>query len=492
MIGARELVAAAALGMVAAPAPVEATPRAPKAFEFRSTLFESQSEAWDDTANLRCLLTSRRAGKSTLIALWLLEGADAQPNGVCVYIAPTQKHARRILWRILVQTARAAWGDRARVYESTMTVITPKGGTVRLGGCDDKAAVAPHVGEPFVRAAVDECGKFPSELLQELVEEALEPATVDYQGQIILAGTPGLLRSGYWHDLTGPARSMTYPVHSWTLFDNPHIPHARSFVDDLMQRRGWTAETPSYQREYLGQWCEDKGAQVFPLGTHNVIDKLPERSRLGGVLPESMWRYAIGVDIGWTDSTAIAVVASHPLDQREFIVGVSKHDNMLVTQLRDHLRMLKRQYRSAPIVLDAGGMGRYHAGELTKQWQMTIEPAEKLEKASHVRDVRDRLLVGRLVLLEGPCCDPLREEWAVLGWDEKREKPDGVDHASDAVLYAVRRLWHYSALDKAGAPAQDPEAVLEREAERMKREHMSRMRNGARVGIDQQLRRLRT
>ncbi|HKY50137.1 MAG TPA: hypothetical protein VJP45_02660 [Candidatus Limnocylindria bacterium] len=479
MIAARELVTASVLAMQAPPPVIDAPPKPepqPQRLDFRASLFDKQQHAWDCTANLRCLLTSRRAGKSTKLALWLLEGAEQQPNGVCVYIAPTQKHARRILWRILVQTARAAWGDRARVYESTMTVITPAGGTVRLGGCDDKAAIAPHVGEPFVRAAVDECGKFPSELLKELVEEALEPATVDYQGQIVLAGTPGLLRTGYWHDLTGPARSMTYDVFHWTLFDNPHIPHARAFVDDLMRRRGWTKETPSYQREYLGQWCEDKGAQVFPLGPQNVIDKLPERSRQGGLLPATLWRYAIGVDIGWTDATAIAVVASHPLDSREFIVGVEKHPAFLVTQLRDRLRMLLAQYGSStPIVVDSGGMGRYHVGELSLQWQMALEAAQKLEKASHVRDVRDRLLAGRLILLDGPCCDPLREEWAVLGWDEKREKPDGVDHASDAVLYAVRRLWHHNADDKHDQSG-SPEAESEREAEAMKARVMNRNR----------------
>jgi hypothetical protein len=68
----------------------------------------------------------------------------------------------------------------------------------------------------------------------------------------------------------------------------------------------------------------------------------------------------------------------------------------------------------------------------------------------------------------------------VLGWDEKRELPDGVDHASDAVLYSLRRLAHYN---RESHEAQDdsPQAVAKRqEAEWVAK----RLALGRRMGND--------
>lgn len=436
--------------------------------DVRSLLSEAQRAAWDDESPVRSLLCGRRAGKTWLLAAWLLEGARSHPDSLSVYLALTQRSARHIVWPALRDVALAMRIDPGCLHEHTLTVQLPNGARLVCAGTDDVRTIETWRGTKLLRAAVDECGSQPNAWLGYLVRDVLRPALLDLRGELVLAGTPGIVCDplSYWYQLTGPASTSQVPCFRWTALDNPHLPHAATEIEAIKRENGWTDESPSYLREWMARWADDVGALVFPLELRNTMPALPAKSRAGGVLPAESWRYVIGVDVGVVDSTAIAVVASHPLDDREFVVRVDKYERMLVTQLRDRLRELQAEYKRAPIVLDSGGMGKYHAEELTRQWGLAVQAAEKTEKRSHVRDIRDRLIAGRVVLLE-TSCDALREEWAVLGWDERRELPDGVDHASDAVLYALRRLHHYG--DKQAVPQDDsPQAVAKRQAALLK------------------------
>jgi hypothetical protein len=421
--------------------------------DVRGMLHEKQASFFDCDARVRNVLGGRQGGKTFGVVAWQFAGALEKPDSFNVYLALTSKSARNIVWPEVRAVALAIGLDPSCLHEHTMTVKFPNGATWQAAGTDDVRTIESWRGVKMYRVALDEMGSQPAAFVGYFVREIIWPTLIKHRGQLAQVGTPGKVPrpDDYWYQQTGPARDSTTPLYRWTAWDNPHlggVEYVDAFVDEYLDANALTRESPAFIREWMAEWCEDAGSLVFPLGPSNVIDALPLKSPLGGVLPESGWRYAIGVDVGWVDATAIVVSASHPLDRREFIVSAENYGSqMLVTDLRDRLRLLQKQYAGAPIVLDSGGMGKYHAGELTKQWQMSIEAAEKVEKASHVRDVRDRILAGRLLLLDGPCCDPLRSEWAVLGWDAKREKPDGVDHVSDAALYAIRRLRHHVATD---------------------------------------------
>lgn len=444
----------------AAEARVEVQP----AIDFRSQLHPRQLEVSDVASTERYLVCGRRGGKTWWAASWLLEGAFEKPRSISVYLALTRESARRIVWPVIVDIFVAMGLPMEYLHDHTMTVgPLPNGALIIVTGTDDKRTIETWRGPKLWRAVVDECGSQPDEYLGYLIDDILGPALRDLKGQLAACGTPRPTRAGTWHVRTGPATDYGSPVFRWDIRDNPAFDDADAVLEDEARKRGgW--DSPSFRREWLGEWVDDIGALVFPvLVGRNTVAELPKRSQHGGILPEQLWRYAIGVDVGVVDSTAISVTASHPQDTREYIVGVEKHEGMLVTQLRDRLRSLVLQYR-APVVMDTGGMGKYHATELTKQWGMNIEAAEKTQKRSHVRDVRDRLMAGRVALLDGPCCDPLREEWAVLGWDKERELPEGIDHASDATLYSLRRLAHYQARSEAPVD-ESPDAVARREEE---------------------------
>lgn len=445
---------------------VDADERTPAA-DMLAELDQEMAEVWLKRHRIEYWRTGRRRGKSHYLIRRALEAAQSEPTSINPYILPTAKSARLVIWPLVKRLTAKHYPD-AKLDETLMTVTMPAGGVLVVGGCECTAHVGRWFGMPFRRATIDECGNFPDAVLRLLIDEAIEPSLLDFGGDLVLSGNPGLVLQGYWFECTGPRRIDQTPLYTGDARNNPHLKQdPTAYFESVKQRHGWTDASPTFQRQYLGEWVEDEGALVFPLvhGRNTGLgEALPGKSANGGALPPATWRFVIGVDVGVVDATAIAVVGAHPLDNREYVVSTEKHERWITGQLAERLRELRKTYPNAPIVLDTGGMGKLHAEELSRRFAINVQAAEKREKESAIRTTRDLLIAGRVIVLDGPDNDALREEWSVLGWDDDKRLPneDMPDHASDAVSYALRRLRHYS--DQANEPVDNsPEAVAKRQ-----------------------------
>lgn len=462
--------------------------------DLREQCFEQQQAFWDSDAPTKAMLCGRRAGKSTAAIPWVIEGAIAQKGTVNPFISVTRKHAKLNFWSMAKAQALAS-GVRHKVNEAELSIEFEGGGVFFLGGADKLSELEKYRGLKIGRAFVDECGVMPSGSLSYLLAEILEPATMDVQGQIGLGGTPGPTKQGEWFEITRVDSTRGIPTFRWTCVDNPHIAHATVWLTDLRKRRGWTEKTPKYRREYLGEWCEDPGEQVFPLGEHNYVDALPTRTDGGKQLDASRWMWTMGSDIGASPGkTTLGVVATHPDLVCAYIVHTEAHVEWLISAWVSRFRELRTGTKTAPprfpgavLVPDCGGMGKAHAVELQKHFGEAFTPAEKDRKASMVDITRDAVVGGRVKLLRGPATQALRDEWAVLGWEEdprtgkRKVDADGTpypnknaeQHVSDAILYALRHAWTYRMEDAKGPP---PPGSPEEEAARRLRFVQARMR----------------
>jgi hypothetical protein len=432
---------------------VKGTPAEQISEAMRAELAPKFQAIWDADNPREYMRMGRRVGKSHyLIRKQAAKAAQGNPESINPFILPTFKSATMAIWPLAKRIVLRHFPE-ARTDETMKIITLPTGARLVYGGCETMADVGRWYSMAFEIAIVDERGNFPDSVLVELDDEALEPALMDYGGVFSGSGNPGRVLRGRWYDQSKDGvRSDPTPIYVGDARENPYLGQpAAAYFEAVKKRHGWTDQSPTFRRQYLGDWVEDSEGLVFPLTAANVIDALPLTSRAGGALPASMWRYVIGVDVGVVDATAIAVVAGHPLDNREFVVSAEKHSNWITGQLAVRLRELRKQYPYAPIVLDTGGMGKLHAEELTRRFQLSIEAAEKREKESAIRTTRDMVISERVVLLDGPCCDVLRDEWSVLGFDEdKRGLEDGMpDDATHAVVYAFRRLRHYSTTEAA-------------------------------------------
>lgn len=426
-------------------------------------VFDRQNEVLSCEARILAILAGRRGGKTVVAGGQLLRGALKHSGSLSLYLALSRDSARDIMWPELLE-----WGKRLGIpdvcfIEHRLRVILPNGAQIIVAGTDDIRHIETRRGSKWAGVIIDECGSQPNELLKSLIN-LLRPGLTDLQGYLWLIGTPGLTGEGYWWDITNPDRTAKMPLFAeWNMLNNPHLPHAREEMLQVCEENGWiwdeenpTRSTPTFVREWLGKWCIDLGELVYPYSDKlcgfdpaNGPHGLPTHNDAGHPLHPEDWRYVIGVDIGYVDDTAIVVMAANGNDVHDYIIQTDLHKHMLTNALSERLWELREDFNGACIVMDSGGMGKYHSADVQERYAVPLEAAEKTEKASYIRLYRDRMLAGRVRIFRGPCNTPLREDYTRLPWDKQKLLPKAGlrDHAADAALYGWRRLNHFTAQD---------------------------------------------
>ena len=480
----------------------------PERVDARRLLSPRQRAVWDCTARLIKLLCGRRAGKTYWACVWLLAGAMERDNSLNVYIALTRGSAELISWAPFKEVGAAMGLSSECFNDARLRIKLPNGSQIIVTGSDDRKTIENWRGPKIYRAVVDEMGSQMPDVIEYFVTSILWPATADHHGSIALLGTPGLVCEGYWWSLTSPQALLEDPAaFSWDILANPFFEgRAQSVLDETLREvfhhdtdardeNGEALPLPlQFRREWLAEWVQDAGALVYPFDlARNGLLALPEVSVTGSPIPRLSWRYVIGHDVGVVDECAWVTWAYNPAWRGA--VAVSSMIEQLdpdpaavrTQQLLEDTRALGV---SVELVLDTGGMGKAHERIYRQKYALPIVPAEKQGKASAIRELRGDLQSGAAQVLNGPECNPLRAQWAVLGWDDKKlvHNPRQPDHLADAALYGYRRVRHWSvAPDKhrPKPPLASPERFVyeqERAMERRAREYRERHdRRGGRL-----------
>jgi len=409
-------------------------------FALERVLFGPQLAFARDPATFATAICSRRAGKSVGVAAWLLEGPVLNPSAPSVYFTITRGSAKRIIWPTLLELNR----EHALGYvpnEADLVLKRNGVGAVYLTGVDNRNEIEKLRGTAWGRAAGDEAQTLP-EYMKDLTEDVLMPSFMDHGGQLRLTGTPGSVPAGFFH---GVAHSKLWGHHHWTVWENPHIPeqNKRAMLAKVLETRGVTVEHPSIRREWFGEWAFDPDALVFKFD--------PARNVFGGDLKSlhmvEAWQHVIGVDLGFDDADAIAVLAFNPGHPAAFLVEESVLPKQTISKLANRLQEMVAQYRPQAIVVDTGGLGKKIAEEVGSRTGLPLQPAEKARKFEFIELLNDALRSGRFYAKPGSrfASDALKLEW-------DREKSVGEHlvvsdkfHSDicDAVLYAFRESLHW-------------------------------------------------
>lgn len=479
-------------------------------------MFDRQREALADEASKAiALLCSRRAGKTRGFLLKAIKVMQENPGCRIPYIALTRKSAEGILWAS-IKEVNDELGLGLVPHKADLAWVSPNGSTLFLVGANKADEIEKLRGQKFPLVGIDEAGSFRATLLNLLVEDVLEASLMDYDGTLVLVGTPTAACVGYFHEVT-TGRQKGWSVHHWTVLDNPHIPHAESWLAALRARKGWTEDHPTYRREYLGEWARDESALVYKISrARNGIRTMPE-----GYSPHSpAWVHIIGIDYGYVDACAWAVLAFRRNrksgDKGVYVVESFKRSTL---PPEEHLEMLddmasrgmpvemQRQkdagllpdeaawitsklihkYQPSRVVGDAGGLGKPYIEEAKRRWKLPIQNADKARKLAQIELVNDGLRVSRIHVMLDANHDLLAEA-EILQWDmEKVEVSAGglvrhemrrvidkrfEDHLCDAWQYAYGAAWAFVNEAPAGSPPPDRSRDAlddERDASRQRR-----------------------
>ena len=403
-----------------------------KAMAFKPQLFAQQAQFIKDPRKLKAALCSRRAGKSHMAGCYVIAEALKHPRSTVPYVALTRGHAKRIMWKTLLDLTRPY---TPQVNLTELRITLSNGSDIVLAGANDEATAEVFRGQKFPLVVLDECASFRSHF-KEMVEEVIEPALIDLNGTLAMIGTPSAACRGLFYEAT-TSQDSPYSLHKWTILDNPFIPHAKEWLSERMAERGWTQDTPAYRREWLGEWVASTDSQVYAFSRdRNIASQIP-----------SKMNYILGIDLGYDDETAFVVVGYRPDDTRLYVVETYAKSEMIITDIVRKVDELQSRYGSfVRIVADTGGLGKQIAAEIRKRYGVPVFPAEKTQKADFIQLLNDDLRLGKILV--NPIEINFIEEITALQWDEEKdgrfiEDPRFANHRCDAFLYAWRESSHY-------------------------------------------------
>lgn len=444
------------------------------AFAVEALCFGPQLAFVNSAAKRQVAECSRRAGKTTGIAVKLLRAARSEPFTSVFYVAPTLKQARRSVWPVL-KRLNAEHGLGGRPNEVDGYIAFPELATaprIYIAGAKDAGEIDSLRGilPPPKLAIIDEGQSIRPSMWAQLVDDVLEPALTDYDGVLAVAGTPGAVKAGYFYGLCRGDVAGAWEHHRWTMRENPWLQKMSGRpIDEMLrevrERHGWTEDNPTYRREYLGEWVSDTGALMLH------YDRARNGCEWAG--PQDGWTYVLAFDIGYEDADAITVLGWPRHDRRVRKVAEKVTRKQGITELGDQLRALYHQYAPVRLVGDMGALGKKIGAELHSRWGLPVEPADKTRKAEHVALLDDALLTGHFL---APPDSRFAEDCALLQWDadarakgELKESPAYHSDVADSVLYGFRACHAYLEQNPPAKPADEGRRMLEERVAQFKK-----------------------
>lgn len=404
-------------------------------FKLSSILFKNQTSFVSDESKRKFAICSRRAGKTKSIAVDLLMELDKPVEADCAYIGLTRGTAKKVMFNEILKL-KHKYDLKITENRSDLTITNDKTkNTLYITGANSDEDSEKLRGLKLGKVAMDEVASFRNHLTY-LIEEVIEPTLIDTNGTLILIGTPSAnpTDENFFYRVTS-GLEQGWSGHSWTILDNPHIPHAMTWLTDYKKRKGWGDDNPVYMREWLGRWTFDQDSLVYKYSKSvQDYDQLPSGHE---------WHYIIGCDLGFEDAFAITVMGFSYTDRKVYLVDEFKKNHMLPDQMAQEIIKMRNRWNPIRIVADQGGLGKAIVEEFNARYLLNILPAEKTKKYSYIEMMNGDLRTGSLKIKYET---ETAKEMIAHQWDpDKKMKEDDrtQNHCCDAALYSWRECKHY-------------------------------------------------
>lgn len=490
-----------------------------QAWQFLSDFFDKQRRAWEDENDLKAYLCSRRAGKTDGAARALFGAGMEIDESTSVYIGPTRKNAKNVMWEgpSGLKALNRRYHLGAEFNETELVCTLPNASRIILVGAHSADQIDKLRGLALRLVIIDEAQIYGA-FLEELIEEVVEPALMDYLGSIVLMGTPSARCEGFFYRITCPDlkpeervdkdgnQIQGWTTHRWTLLDNPHIPkvkkpegvmlngkvypltNAAEWLEWFKAKKGWRGHEPKFLREYGGLWRRSAEDMVYEFrAERNAYDFLPKGN--------FDWIYGLAVDFGYDDPTGLTLMQCAPGQLPDIYAPWSKRMSKGIDpktgleypaptaqRIAAEIKKVMASHDLAFVVVDqGGGAGKIVAADLAETYGIPCIPAEKTKKETYIGFMNGDLRTGRLKLHRTGARVAI-EEMSALQWDpdprKRREDPRFPNDVSDTVLYGWREMRKYLGFDEGPVgddlPAELRPAAGSEEADAVEGEGMER------------------
>ena len=460
--------------------------------QIREPLFDKQLDLIDDGARYKAVLCSRRAGKTHCLARYLFLVAIQTPGVKVIYITITKSMAKNLLWGELKRINKE-YDIRGKEHGTECHITLANGSVIMLGGADNKTDIDKYRGDHFKLVVLDEGKSFYPGLLEELVTAVLAYTLLDDLGTLVVSGTPGTERAGFFwsitdeeatfigKDVTGLPRARSrpfeerddarwrdvawdYSLHRWHTADNSAKKHIWKTMLAEHKASGIPDNDPTWVREGLGRWVDDPTARVYRYVRERNSwrpDVTPENPF--GLPEEHDWRFVAGIDLGFDDDFDIEVAAYSPTFPEAFHVYGFASPGLTIKGMMDEYAKAEAMFgRFDMVVGDTAGLGKMIFQSIEEMYGLSVEPARKSDKRDYIELLNSDFMAKRVWILAG---STLEKQYETLVWDKqghrKIEDRSCPNHATDAFLYLVRAAQHHFYRTKEPAIKPGTEAYAE-------------------------------
>lgn len=410
-----------------------------------------------DKHRYKALLCPRGTGKTTGTLYHVLMSAERHPRSTIAYVVPDSKaHAKDLFWLPLKELdEKLQLGLTFKEVEKR--VITPNGTNILLLAAHDKDSPTRLRGTPFSCVVLDECKDFGPHF-ETLVVEAVVPRLGDFDGTLILAGTPGDVLDGLFFRITTD-RPEGWGIHHWVKSDNTFLKKNERDLKWIEEHRyrpfGLDRHSAKFRREQLAEWVSEdsqRGYRYDPL--KNSWDEV--------LNPLIEYEYICGIDIGKRDATVFVVMAFSNHDPNLYVIEAHAFHPMHIQEIADTYFDFHTRYGFVATVADTGGLGVLITDDINHRYGFDWKSAEKRQKASYVEQMNSDFIMGRIKCSE---TNILAAAWLRSIRDPKTGLPLHSDEG-DAALYAWRESLHWTGKYTAAPPVVgSPEYWYAREQE---------------------------
>lgn len=406
--------------------------------------FNHQLDFINNEAKRKVLCIPRRSGKSTAIAIYLINEALLNPKSKLLYIHLTKDEAKATMWHDIFETIFIRLRIQAELVG--LEIRFDNGSIIYLTGVDATPKEMHKLrGKKYKLAVIDECQSFTQDLKQ-LINSVLGPTLADQDATICLCGTPGnQMGDHYWWSINKPnSLEKGWKFFHWTWKENPHVSEKmQSHVDKILEDNPLVAQAPWFKQEYLGEWVIESDARVYKSNDNNYIMELPYDFLKGCF-------YILSCDLGYHDATAFVISAyNKKYNDKMYILKSEKFSNLTITAVANKIKEYKKDYEFKSIIVDAANLQAVE--EMRQIHNLPLLAAEKAGKEAHITLLNSDFITQNVCIYKQMNGDLIKELTSLI-WDTKallqgKHKEDArkENHLTDALLYAhhMSRHWWY-------------------------------------------------
>ena len=436
-------------------------------YRVRKTCFDVQQKVLDSHERRIMLMAGRRAGKTEVETRKAISIAINTPNAQVLFIGLTFTRAVELFWNTIVRVLEEMGVMIKRESRNEGIIVIDNGSEFHFHGNSTVTERERLRGGKYHLVVIDEAQSQPA--LAYLLDDIIEPMLKDYNGSLVLGGTGPKTRGTWWETLWNDEAGHKALRLNWNLSVNPYIQDYQTVLDAVLKEKGWVESDPVFQTEYLGKIAYDEDALVYRMTGDNYFTQEQLTTWVKSQPPSDI-KFVTGIDYGFEDCTALALLCYSTHKKEVFLIYEKKFNRSGVEDVKLALDECVMAMNDAPFkevpaqnkkfmgYADTAGGMKMVSYTLTMQFGFNILPAIKDNKSLAIEQLQNEVKQRILKVRKEDHFDQeaLR---IIFGRDDNgnltREISDEYHpDMQDALLYAFRHIW--SSYPKRNAVNEEP------------------------------------